>query len=250
MRLDEMAWWMLKARRESPYHLQVLVLRVRDSRSQANPYQWAVDGEICRVFRSGAGNGEHTPRRFACGETVSFEIEFCIREDARDRPLGPILVRLDSLIPARFLEVFLDDDLRVPAGQLKPIDEPTASLLLSLDAPQLVELAERRERRRLKTQQLCIELDRVRRVVSQVIEEHRSDAFTPSGVSVFACGDTQVVRVMLPQGHPRDLGSIRRLVKNERRLGHVSETDTRIACTRKRVTREVRHGDEIAVFLA
>lgn len=250
MRLDQAGWWMLKARRESPCHLQVRVLRVRDATSLANPFQWAVDGEICRVFRSGTGHGENSPGRLACGETVSFEIEFCIRKDARRQPMGPILVPLDSLIPARFLEVFLDDDPRVPDGQVISIDEPTASPRMSPDDPYLVELAERRERHRLKVEQLCIELERVRRVVSQVIEGHRSDPFTPSSVSVFACGDTQVVRIMLPQGHSRDLGSIGRLVKNERRLGHVSEAETRIACTRRKVTQEVGHGDEIAVFLA
>ena len=83
-----------------------------------------------------------------------------------------------------------------------------------------------------------------------MIEEHASDVFIPSSVSMFSCGETQVVRVMLPQGHPRDLGPVRRLVENERRLGHVSESDTRVACTRGAIREEIEIDGEIAVFLA
>ncbi|HEX5065761.1 MAG TPA: hypothetical protein VFY49_06590 [Myxococcota bacterium] len=245
MRLDDLGILQLKARREATHHIQVRVSHVRDTRSEENPYEWAVEGEICRVFRS-------SRRRLECGERVACAIQFAVPSDAplRDMPVGPIMVPLEGLVSARFVEVFLDSNLHVPDGQIIPVDAPTATPRMSPDDPYLIELAAQSERRRRRTQQLCARLGRVRKVVAQVSEEHQSDAFEPSSVSVFSCGDTPVVRVMLPRGHPTDLGSIRRLVKNERRLGHLSERDARIACTRHQVRREVRHGVETAVFLA
>lgn len=266
MRAEEAGWRMLLARRESPHHIQVRVSRVRDSRSETCPYRWTVDAEVRRVFRSTSG-GADNESRLNSGDAISFEVEFCVRRDTplleviagegdapgtlvAHGPIGPITVCLEDLEFARFLEVFLDRDLTVPAGQVEPIGGPTKAPRMSLDDPDLVQLAAKEEQRRSDVRELISKVNHVDEVISQLIEERASDAFKASDVKVFLCGDTHVVRIMLPNEHPGDLGSLRKLVKNELSAGHVSKADARIACTRSGVFREVTHKGGTSVFLA
>ena len=251
MLAEEAGWLQLIARRESPDHLQVRVLRVRDSRSRKFPYRWTVDAVVYRILRS-TPEADNLEPRLRVGEPISFQVEFCVRGDAsfRERPIGPITVSLDDLEAARFLEVFLDHGRMVAAGQVEPIAGTTSTPRMSSEDPDLIRLSEKRRRAQSETERILSEYHRLTELLSRLAEEHRFDAFRPSGVTVFECGDMPVVRIMLPEGHPTDVGSLRKLVKQERAAGRVSKCDARIACTRQHLTHEQTHNGETSVFLA
>lgn len=246
---DEAGWHVLRARRKSPHHLQVRVSAMRGDGDEHNPYRQVIDATVCHVFRTGSGDDE---RRIQPGDLISFEIEYAVRRGTSlfERPIGPITVCLEDLESARFLELFLERDLRVPDSQVVPIDGPSTMPRMSLDDPELLRLASLYEWRQRKLRETLRTFARERAFVSRAIREHVADDFEAGHVSVFQYGDTYVARVMLTHDHAHDLGSLRRFVKAERRAGRVPAADERIFCTRGSVKQRIVYERGAAYFLA
>lgn len=260
MRLEEAAYLKLTARRTAPHHLQVCVVCIRDARSRSFPWRWAVHAEVCGVFRSEPSG---RARAFHPGDPILFGVEHAVRRDLplREQPIGPIIVCVNQLESARFLEVFLDRDLTVAAGQVTPIECPTEVPRMSVDDPELVRLVAALRAREEKTRSMIMDCARRRRAVERTIAVHATDAFAPFDITVFEHGGVHVARVMLPNGHPAlawgpragtdaALGCLRRFVKSERRTGRVSMAIERICCTRSTVVRRMDLEGGTAVFLA
>lgn len=245
---EDAGWLRLMARRESPHHLQVRVSGIRRCADKDFRFR-RIDAEVFHVFRSGNG---HDARRIQPGDSISFGIEYVVRRDPPPLvwPFGAMTVWLEYLESARFLEVFLERDLMVPACQVKPIEGPTAVPRMTLDDPDLLRWASMYEWRQRKHREFQRIRTRKHAFVSRAVREHVADEFAAGDVAVFQYGDTYVARIMLPHVHPNDLGSLRRFVKAERRAGRVSAADERVCCTRDSVAQRIVYELGTAYFLA